>query len=120
MNIAHLEILNILVALRVWHQFWANKKVAIACDNEAVVYVLNTGRTGDLTLAAIARNIQLEAAKNNIDLQFNHISGKLNIVADLLSRWTTVAHPHHKLAELLPTHHWERVHIDHAHIDWSI
>ena len=42
MNIAHLEILNILVALRVWHQFWANKNVAIACDNEAVVYVLKT------------------------------------------------------------------------------
>ena len=63
MNIAHLEILNILVALRVWHQFWANKKVAIACDNEAVVYVLNTGRTRDLTVAAIARNIQFVAAK---------------------------------------------------------
>ena len=52
MNIAHLEILNILVALGVWHQFWANNKVAITCDNEAVVYVLNTGRTRDLTLAA--------------------------------------------------------------------
>ena len=86
MNIAHLEILNILVALRVWHQFWADKKVTIACDNEAVVYVLNTGRTRDLTLAAIARNIQFEAAKNNIDLQVNHISSKLNVVADLLSR----------------------------------
>ena len=92
MNIAHLEILNI-VALRVWHQFWANKKVAIACDNEAVVHVLNTGRTRDLTLAAIAHNIQFEAARDNIDLQVNHIPGKLNVVADLLSRWTTVAHP---------------------------
>ena len=63
MNIANLEILNILVALRVWHQLWGNKKVAIACDNEAVVYVLNTGRTRDLMLAAIAHNIQFEAAK---------------------------------------------------------
>ena len=95
MNIAHLEILNI-VALRVWHQFWANKKVAIACDNEAVVHVLNTGRTRDLTLAAIAHNIQFEAARDNIDLQANHIPGKLNVAADLLSRWTTVAHPQNK------------------------
>ena len=33
MHIAHLEILNILVALRVQHQFWANSKIAITCDN---------------------------------------------------------------------------------------
>ena len=33
-----------------------------ACDNEAVVHVLNSGRTRDLTLAAIARNIQLQIA----------------------------------------------------------
>ena len=94
--------------------------MAIACDNKAVVYVLNTGRTRDLTLAAIARNIQFEAVRNNIDLQVNHIPGKQNVVADLLSRWTTVAHPQIKLAEMLPTHQWELVHIDYAHIDWSI
>ena len=104
MNIAHLEILNILVALRVWHQFWASSKIAIACDNEAVVYVLNTGSTRDLTLAAIARNIQFEASKSNIELQVQLIAGKTNVIADLLSRWTITAHPQIRLHQLLPTH----------------
>ena len=94
MNIAHLEILNIL---RVRHQFWANNKVAIACDNEAVIYVFNPGRTRDLTLAAIAHNIQFEASKSNIELQVKHIAGKANVIADLLSRWNITVHPQIKL-----------------------
>ena len=81
-NIAHLEMLNILVVLKVWYLQWANKKVSIACDNEAVVHDLNSGRTKDLTPAAIARNIQ--AAISNIDLKGRHIPRKSNVVADLL------------------------------------
>ena len=98
MNIAHLKMLDILVALTVWHQFWANSKIAIACDNEAVVYDLNTGRTRDLTLAAIAHNIQFEASRSNIELQVQHIASiKANVIADVLSRWTITAHPQIKL-----------------------
>ena len=48
---------NILAALRAWLYHWRNKNVAIACDNLAVVQVLASDRTRDLTLAAIARNI---------------------------------------------------------------
>ena len=31
---------NALAAVRVWRHHWSNKKVAIACDNLAVVQVL--------------------------------------------------------------------------------
>ena len=60
LQIVHLEMLNILAALKIWHHYWANKKVAIACDKLAVVQVLSSCRTRDLTLAAIARNIQFQ------------------------------------------------------------
>ena len=108
------------MALRVWHQFWGNTKIAIACDNDAVVYVLNSGRTRDLTLAAIARNIQFEACRSNIELQIQHIAGKANVIADRLSRWTITAHPQIRLNQLLPTHQWDEVNIQHTTIDWSI
>ena len=39
-----------------------------SCDNQAVVPVSNSGRTRDLTLAAIARNIFIEVAKFDMDL----------------------------------------------------
>ena len=58
-NIAHLEILNIIVALKVWATHWANRRIRIHCDNMAVVEVLNSGRARDPTLALIARNIWL-------------------------------------------------------------
>ena len=35
-------------------------------------------------LAAIAQNIQFQAAISNIDLKVNHIPGKVNVIADLL------------------------------------
>ena len=56
-NIAYLEMINILVALKVWHAQWAGLRVLIKCDNQAVVAVLNSGKARDLTLAKYARNI---------------------------------------------------------------
>ena len=109
LNIVHLEMLNILVVLRVWNHSWAKSRVRIACDNEAVVHVLNSGRTRDLTLAAIARNIQLQVATWDINLQVNHIAGKDNHIADLLSRWTLIEDPN-----------WVGIQQNHLHIDWCI
>ena len=39
-SIVHLEILNILVACKIWASRWENKKIQIFCDNLAVVEVL--------------------------------------------------------------------------------
>ena len=75
MSIMHLEMLNILVAIRVWGPQWYGKAIQIACDNQAVVMVLNSGKTLDLTLAAIARNIVMEAAQFDIFLKTVHIMG---------------------------------------------
>ena len=113
-------MLNILVALRVWNSSWAKSRIRIACDNEAVVHVLGSGRTRDLTLAAIARNIQLQLATWDINLQVIHIPGKENQTADLLSRWHITENPQGKLSALLPHHQWVTVLENHLNIDWSI
>ena len=64
-NIAHLEILNIMVALKVWANHRANQRVCIHCDNMAMVKVLYSGRA---TLALLARNIWLICAIFNIHI----------------------------------------------------
>ena len=89
-NIAHIEMWNVLVALRVWGPLWASKSVIIKCDNIAVVHVLNTGSTKDHILGTMAHNIWLETASQDIKMQLVHIPGKLNTCADLLSRWHMV------------------------------
>ena len=78
LGIVHLEMLNILVALRVWGHRWQGKRIIIHCDNQAVVIILNSGKTKDTTLAAITRNIAMLTAINDINLNTIHIPGKLN------------------------------------------
>ena len=86
-TIVHLEMVNILLALRLFHRQWSSRKVLIQCDNEAVVSVLKTGKTRDPYLGACARNIWYLAAGNDTDLRYVHIQGVNNVVADILSRW---------------------------------
>ena len=86
-TIVHLEMVNILLAVRLFKRQWSSRKDLIQCDNEAVVSVLKTGRTCDPYLGACARNIWYLAAKADIDLRYIHIKGVNNVVADVLSRW---------------------------------
>ena len=85
-KIVHLEMINILVALRLWGKFWKHSTVKIFCDNQAVVQVVATNKTKDPCLAACIRNIWLISAHYDITIQIQHISGKENVEADLLSR----------------------------------
>ena len=87
-SIVHLEMLNIVVALKVWANQWANKKVCIKCDNMALVEVLLSGKTKDVMLATCARNIWMLTALFNISIHIENIPGKHNVIADLLSRFT--------------------------------
>ena len=82
-NIAQLEMVNLVVALKIWGSLWTNKRVEILCDNKAVVEVLYLGRAWDQILATCARNIWLLSAIYNIYLVVSHIQGKKNVVADL-------------------------------------
>ena len=119
-SIVHLEMLNILVAIRTWGHQWGGKAVKIACDNQAVVSVLNSGKTRDLALAAIAKNIFMEAAQADILLKTVHIMGKVNDIADSLSRWTIDPHYRQKFYCLLPVHFWANPPKNAIIINWCI
>ena len=47
LTIVHLEMVNIILALRVFGPMWKGKKITIKCDNDAVVKVLSHGRARD-------------------------------------------------------------------------
>ena len=80
-------MINILVTLRIFVRLWHRKHVLIKCDNDAVVQVLQTGKTRDPFLATVARNIWFESAIGDVSLSYVHIRGKDNKVANTLSRW---------------------------------
>ena len=108
----YLEILNLVVALKIWGSYWKDKTVEIKCDNMAVVEVLRSGRACDSTLAMCARNMSLLSAIFNVELVVNHISGCHNVAVDLLSRWQGTMADFNKLQNIMPDHTWIPVHID--------
>ena len=85
-NIANLEMLNTLIALRVWADQWEHKEVLFCCNNWAVVQVIQTSRTKDEFLTCCLRNIWLIVSKYDIQLRIKHVKGIYNKVADALSR----------------------------------
>ena len=86
-NIATLEILAVMVALKVWGQLLRGKYFWIHVDNEAVASVLNTGSCRDPRLQDTLREIALITAQNQFVLKAKHISGISNRIPDWLSRW---------------------------------
>ena len=69
------QLLNVLIALRVWASQWAHSTVRFSCDNLAVMQVVTSGKTKDSFLNACLRNIWLVTASYDIDLLIDHIQG---------------------------------------------
>ena len=110
LHITQIECLNIIVAIKIWAKIWTNKRISIFCDNLAVVEVLSTGKTKDSYLGTCARNVWMLMSLFNIQIDFFHIPGKANVVADLLSRWHISQNPQQKLNSYVPNHKWMHVH----------
>ena len=86
LKIVHLEMLNIIIALKVWGVKWRHSAIDIFCDNLGVVQVVETGKTKDSFLALCIRNIWLLTASLDIQLNINHVPSVHNVIADTLSR----------------------------------
>ena len=86
-NIALLEILAVMVALKIWGKELTGSYFWIHVDNEAVAMVLNSGASRNLALQNVMREIALLAARHQFVIKVRHISGISNRVPDWLSRW---------------------------------
>jgi hypothetical protein len=77
--------------------------ITIWSDSQVAVSILQSGWGSDPVLHTISRNIWLLNAALDCDLDFCHIPGRHNKVADLLSRWDARPEPEPLLASLLPS-----------------
>lgn len=84
--ICHLEMLNVVIAVKLWHLYWRHSRVRIHCDNAAAVAVINTGRGRDPFLLTCAREIWLLSALHDFQVEMLHIPGSQLSSADALSR----------------------------------
>ena len=120
-GIVHFEMLNILLALRLWSHHFSHSHVIIYCDNEAVVQVIQTGKSKDMFLNQTLRNIWLLCSSWDIDLELRHILGHNNSIADHLSRiYSARGISKHHLQIVKNCFIWDALHWSHFHLDFSV
>ena len=86
-HINSLELRAVWLALMHWSHQLRDQVVLVATDNSTVVsYVNKQGGTRSLTLTREARSLLLWCQEQGISVKARHIPGKLNVLADSLSR----------------------------------
>jgi hypothetical protein len=85
-HISTLEMMVVMVAVKIWGQYFCNSRLKIFCDNEATVITINSGRVKDKRMLTLLREIAFSCAKYNMDIECIHLPGKQNTLADKLSR----------------------------------
>jgi hypothetical protein len=94
---------SMVIGLQVFSSHLRGQAITIWSDSQVAVSILLSGRGSDPVLHTISRNIWLLQAALDCDLDFCHIPGRHNKVADLLSRWDTHPEPEPLLVSLLPS-----------------
>ena len=88
LSITHLEMMNILVATRLFAPRWSGHTINLGCDNLASVAVLQSGKARDPILAGCAKQIWQFATTNDFIIAPFHRSGEAMqaLGVDALSR----------------------------------
>ena len=85
-TIAHLELLNVVVAVRTWAKEWAHQRVRVLCDNMNACLAVRSGRSRDSFMQGCVRTLFMLCTVHDLELQVNHRPGILMGRADALSR----------------------------------
>ena len=84
---AHLELKAVFLALKEFRTLVCNKTVLIATDNTTVVaYINKEGGMKSGSLCALLWRILSWCTRQQVTLRARHIPGRLNVIADKLSR----------------------------------
>lgn len=86
-NLALLELFPIVVAVEIWGQYLANKRIRFMCDNLGVVQAINRQSASSRAVICLLRFLVLKGLSLNALFVAVHVPGVCNGVADSLSRF---------------------------------
>ena len=84
-NIARLELLNVIVATKVWQDQWAGWRVLLSCDYTNACLAIQDGRSRDDFVQSCIEELFLLTASRDIELHAKHWPGREMGRADTLS-----------------------------------
>ena len=85
-SIAFLELFPIMASIVLWATELENKRLIIHTDNEALEYILNKSTSKNPRIMTFVRKLVTTCMCYNIHIRAQHIPGKINTIADCLSR----------------------------------
>ena len=116
LHVNWLEMEAVRLALRAFQSFLHQKAVLLCTDNTTVACYLNKqGGARSISLSLKAEEILLWCQSHQVLLRARHVPGKLNIVADLLSRPHMVLNTEWTIAHSVLRPLWDlwfRPHVD--------
>ncbi|XP_041958640.1 uncharacterized protein LOC121717981 [Alosa sapidissima] len=80
------ELYPIVVACVLWGTHWSRKRITFFCDNEAVVAIVNKGRSRCPKIMSLLRRLTWHSVIHNFIANAIHVPGYFNVQADALSR----------------------------------
>ena len=86
-KITHLELWAVIIAVRIWGRELTGKIIRVKTDNIAVKHLVNSGRSQDLRLQKLLRELVWWLSKYQFKVKCVHLMGITNKMPDLLSRW---------------------------------
>ena len=86
-SIAWKEFFPIVTAVCLWGQLLKGKRIILKCDNQAVVAILNKQTSKCSLVMKLLRFMVLQCLKFNLSVRAEYIPGKINNIADSLSRF---------------------------------
>ena len=87
LTICHPEMLNMVIAEKLWCHHWRRQNVVMYCDNSAAILTLQSGRARDPYLLMCARDIWYIKATYDFKIIPRHKPGANMTLADSLSRF---------------------------------
>jgi hypothetical protein len=85
-DITFLELFPVVISVHIWGIHLKNKRIIFNVDNQAVVAIINKKSSKSNRVMTLVRNLVSLSLQYNIMLKAEHIPGKINSIADALSR----------------------------------
>ena len=88
----HKELWTVVHALRVWGKYWRGRRVLFLCDNKTAVACVNKRSSAKSRLQGLCNALEYWAEIFQCDVRASWIPGRLNTLADSLSREKCAVH----------------------------